>query len=44
MPEVVQGLSAFFYLFYNFFEHILEHINGPLSGLYYNTEKYRSDE
>ena len=27
------------YLLYTFYEHILEHINAPLSGLYYNTEK-----
>ena len=31
----LSGISPFqpFFLFYNFFEHIFEHINGPLLGL-----------
>ena len=28
-----------FYLFQSFSEHIFEHFNCPLSGLYYNTDK-----
>ena len=33
-----------FFLFQNFFEHIFEQIKGPLSGLFYSTEKCRSEE
>ena len=30
--------------FFNFFEHIFEHINCPLSGLFYRTGKCRSKD
>ena len=33
-----------FFLFYNFSEHIFKHINGPLSGLFWRTEKCRSED
>ena len=29
---------------YSFFEHILEHINAPLSGIYWKIEKCRSKD
>ena len=38
-----QALSTFL-LILDLFEHIFEHINAPLSGLYYNIEKYRSED
>ena len=33
-----------FFLCKNFFEHIFEHIEGPLSGLFWRTKKCRSVE
>ena len=37
-------LITFDYNYLTFFEHIFEHINGPLSGLFYRTEKCRPEE
>ena len=33
-----------FFLFFNFLEHIFEHIKGPLSGLFYISDKSRTKE
>ena len=33
-----------FFLFWNFFEHIFEPINAPLSGLFWDTEKCRTED
>ena len=41
--EHITLLSNFF-LFYNFLEHIFEHIKGPLSGLFLITDKCRSKD
>ena len=32
------------FLFYNFFEHIFEHMNAPLSGLFWRTKKCRHED
>ena len=44
--QYVQKINHFqpFSLFYNFFEHILEHINAPLSDLSWNTDKCRPED
>ena len=33
-----------FSYFFNFFKHFLEHINGPLSGLFYRTDECSSED
>ena len=49
----IASSSTFFYqaytivdlfLFWNFLEHIFEHINTPLSGLFWKTEKCSFEE
>ena len=53
MSETISGigLSNIFYraytiveLFKNFLEHIFEHIKGPLSGLFFITDKCKTKE
>ena len=44
--DYLSGIYHFWplFLFQNFFEHIFKHINAPLSGLFWKTEKCRSEE
>ena len=43
MPTFFIALSTFL-LILELFEHILEHINGPLSGLFWRREKCRTED
>ena len=41
---LIASFSNFCYWAYAIFEHIFEHINGPLSGVFWRTEKCRTKE